>query len=70
MKFYRLVSAYQPTSDFIGYISQTRTHEHNRRQMVLLTFTTEEGRKQFSTAWFYMDDLREVEEVPIEKASG
>lgn len=63
MKFYRLKSVFPGKSiatPFIGYVCQTKIHAENGREMVLLTLTTEEGRKQFSKAWFFWDDLEEV----------
>jgi hypothetical protein len=63
MKFYRLKSVFPGHSiatPFIGYVCRTRTHTENGREMVLLTMTTEEGRKQWANAYFYWDDLEEV----------
>lgn len=65
MKFYRLKSVFPGKSiatPFIGYVCQTKIHAENGREMVLLTLTTEEGRKQFSNVFFNWDDLEEINE--------
>jgi len=47
-------------ASFIGIIRATHVHELNGREMVNMEMLTEEGRRVFSTAWLYWDDLEEV----------
>jgi len=51
----------EPYREFIGTILKEKDHDTNPQRMARLQFDDPVSANIFSNAWFYLDDLEEVE---------